>query len=169
MAERFLRTTTRGKRPYRDRRSAVALGLLHLRTAMRQTFGEDGDDLLKRELKVMGRHEIHALDIGVANGKPIWAAQGVSFEVPDQVELARTLKAVRWDFADVRDKSATFPLAVVALPPANENDLYREARQTFHSLRVDLVTEEKVDEWAEQMTAGVEQHFRADGQPTSVR
>ncbi|WP_008309080.1 DUF3037 domain-containing protein [Leptolyngbya sp. PCC 6406] len=123
----------------RDRQAAARITINIVRDLLiRQVGPEKAKGLLKRKYELLGRHQAHTFDVAVANGKPCFAAHGISFEVqpPETVR-----DALAWMIADVKESSPDFPLAVMALPPKQaipDYDrlvkLYEETTHTYTTL-----------------------------------
>jgi hypothetical protein len=104
-----------------------------------------------------GRYEEHFFDLAVANGKPIVATLGVSFQVMDPVNLERNINWAKWTLGDVRQNDTDVQLAVITLPPAGRSKSYAELVSTLLKLHVDIVREEDVPRWAREVSERVKE------------
>jgi hypothetical protein len=152
----FLRDTTPTTRS-RGRRSAISLGVQSVSAALRSK-GIAPEDLVKRRKSLPGRIEDHVFDLVVGNGKPIFAAEGLSFETADSEAIKGEIAALAWAVDDVKKMDRNFPLSVIALPPKRENAALRRAQSLFEKLHASLVLEDDVQKWAELMVQRVSTH-----------
>jgi len=144
----FLRTPRQHPRRARDRRFVAALAYHRISAAVKQVLDRSTAELVKRHFPIRGRFDEHQFDVVVANGRPLFAAQGLSFELPDSVTLRKDVDATAWAVDDVRKRKLDLPLAVLALPPKKETKLYARATQIFEGLDAAVLTESDVDKWA---------------------
>lgn len=153
---RFLRESVRKKRSYRDRRAAASVALRSVRDAVQKQKGVSGLDYVKRGGSLTGKLDKHQFDVSVSNGRPFFAAQGLSFEVPDGPDLRKDIDSTAWAVDDVRKGLPDLPLAVVMIPPASPNlESYSRAVHVFESLNATVVTENNVGEWAARMASTI--------------
>lgn len=138
----FLREPSR--REVRDRRVAARYAF----EGISKTLGQKAKGLIKKRAQIDGAYDQHRFDVVVANGAPLFAAQGFSFEIPDTVVLMRDLDALAWTIADVKRARRSFPLAVVVLPPSRASVAYTKARKIFPALKADLLTRSQIEPWA---------------------
>lgn len=111
-------------RNYRDRRAAVTLALRTLRGVL----SEESRSVVKRGVSVVGEFDEHKFDVGAVNGRVVFAAQGISFEMPERkVELIREIDATAWMIDDVRRVQPELSISVIALPPRGKSSTYDKA------------------------------------------
>ena len=156
MADRFLREPTRKKRAFRDRRAAAGLAARHLEYALADRVGRDLKNLVKRHFKIEGRLDVHHFDVGVVNGAPYVAAQGLSFDVPASEDLDRDVEATAWTIDDVQQSQPAFPVAIIALRPSAASKTFDRAIHVFEGLGARVVYEEMLDGWATAIAARVD-------------
>lgn len=137
----------------RDRQIAARITTSSIREVLLDRFGaEKAKELIRPDYKLKGDHQKHTFDITVANGRPILAAHGISFEIQTPESL---LDALSWKILDVKESQPDFPLAIVALPPIRETPdrkrlkhVYEQTTDTYRSLGASVLNENQVEEWA---------------------
>lgn len=111
-------------------------------------------EMLKNDFPVKGSHKQHKFDAVVANGKPYFAAHGISFEVhiPESLQ-----DSISWMISDVKESDPKLPIEIVALPPKQEwqdyeklNKVYQTTISTYRSLGAEVLQENEVQPWASQ-------------------
>jgi Protein of unknown function (DUF3037) len=152
MAKRFLVDPQPAGRQGRTRRDAVTLARRKLGEALSERVGKaTAKTLIKSHYPVEGKLDKHEFDLSVANGKPFFSVQGLSFEAEGPEAIDRLVKDVRstaFSVEDVRHRNSTFPVGIVALPPKGSSAVYDMAKRTFQEVGADLVEESNVDGWA---------------------
>ena len=149
MAPIFLRRRRHVARG-RTRTSAAAL-VAHSVFVELDELTQRAHQLVKRNYPVKGLHEQHAFDVVVANGRPLLAAHGLSFEVSDSRLLDLEVDATAFAISDVHARHRDFPLAVLTLPPHNKSKLFDKAQSLFHALKADVVeSEDEINRWAKR-------------------
>jgi len=146
----FLRSVHRraGKK-LRDRRSAAAMVAHSLWACVTQVTGKAPQDLFKRNHAIKGKLDQHAFDAVIANGRPLFAAHGLSFEIAETRILGLEVDATAFAITDVRAAHPKFPLAVLTLPPIRKSTLFDKAQKVFGGLDAEVVeSQEKMDKWA---------------------
>lgn len=147
----FLRKPQRrGRRP-RNRRFAAMFAVQTISAAVRQVTQRSPQEFVHRNQLLRGKLDEHQFDVVVSNGGPLFAAQGLSFELPDTATLSRELEATAWAIDDVRKGKPKLPLGVVALPPRGKSILFKRATKIFAGLGADLMTDRDLDKWAKQV------------------
>ncbi|MDA0865277.1 MAG: DUF3037 domain-containing protein [Cyanobacteria bacterium] len=139
----------------RDRQFAARLATTHVRNLLKQQLGKDAvKELLRTNYELSGHHKNHKFDVTVANGKPFFAAHGISFEVQTSEAV---MDSLAWMILDVKESMPEFPLAVVALPPRPEvpdhqrlMKLYDSTTDTYQELGAKVLDEAGVDSWVSQ-------------------
>ena len=109
-------------------------------------------EMLKNDFPVKGSHKQHKFDAVVANGKPYFAAHGISFEVHIPESLP---DSISWMISDVKESDPKLPIGIVALPPKQEwqdyeklNKVYQTTISTYRSLGAEVLQENEVQPWA---------------------
>lgn len=149
VAATFLREQPVRHRRGRDKRAAVSLATQSVTSALRNRLS-NADDLLKRRVPIEGKFGPHVFALVVGNGKPMFAAEGLSFEGPDSDALRNEVKALAWAIDDVRKASPRLPLGVVVLPPRRGvTETFKHAQRAIKGLRADFVLEQNIAKWAE--------------------
>jgi hypothetical protein len=109
-------------------------------------------EMFKNDFPVKGSHKEHKFDAVVANGKPYFAAHGISFEVhiPESLQ-----DSISWMISDVKKSDPKLPIGIVALPPKQEwpdyeklNKMYQTTISTYRSLGAEVLEENQVQPWA---------------------
>jgi hypothetical protein len=145
----FLRTVRHRARTGQDRRAAVALVAHSIRSTLTRIARKKTGDLVKRNHPIKGKWGRHSFDVVVANGKPLFAAQGLSFQIADSRLLDLETNATAFAISDVRMALPELPLAVLTLPPTRKSALFSQAQRVFHGLDADVVESgEEMDKWA---------------------
>lgn len=147
-SKRFLREPKRQRRAYRGKQSAVRAAFEGIRSALQDLDETLAHELLHRKYPLEGSLEHHKFDVVVANGRPFFAAQALSFENPD-APLETEVDAAAFAISDVRKRHRELPVAVVALPPKKRSKAYDRARHIFEALDTDMLKEDEVEGWAE--------------------
>ena len=148
VSKRFLREPKSHKRVYRGKQSAVKAAVDGIRSALEDRSEALARELLHRKYPLQGELEPHKFDVVVANGRPFFAAQGLSFENPDN-SLETQIDATAFAITDVRAKNPDLPVAIVALPPKRKTKAFDRAQRIFGALDADLLGEDEVEDWAE--------------------
>ncbi|MEM6435728.1 MAG: DUF3037 domain-containing protein [Cyanobacteria bacterium P01_D01_bin.115] len=151
MAQTYLLDIEHPPKP-RDRQFAARIATNHVRNLLKRQFGADAaKELLRKNYELPGNHKNHKFDVTVANGKPFFAAHGISFEVQTSEAV---MDALAWMIVDVKESSPELPLAVVTLPPTQEMSdhrrlmkLYQKTTHTYEDLGAQVLVEEQVDPW----------------------
>ena len=151
--ETYLMEPSEKTRRLRDRQTAARVTTSKIRHALQQVYDSDrAKELLKEDFEIRGRHQPHTFDVTVANGRPIFSAHGISFEVQTPEHLRESLA---WKITDIKEAKPDFPLAIVALPPVPETsdyarleNLYRSTMKTYTDLGAEVLEEEKIEKWA---------------------
>jgi hypothetical protein len=157
MSARMLEEPTRRQVSYRDRRVAGKIARESVRDALKNRVGKNWRQHLKPAAhRLEGQLDQHSFDVVIANGRPRFAAQGLSFENDDQREVDRDVKITAWTVDDIRKVGAKdLDLAIVALPPRQPSAAYAHALHIFDGLNAEVVPETAVKEWAERIASTV--------------
>jgi hypothetical protein len=155
---------------YRDREAARAVAKRGVRLGLQNVVDPSTADGLIRERGTLeGQFDKHIFDTVVSNGRPYFAVQAISFEMPDTSTLRRTIDATAWRVDDVHSLNPELPLGVLMLLPeqismgfGRAHDMMERAKRVFESIGADVFVEEKtVLEWSEKVarrTVTLHQH-----------
>ena len=143
------------KRKLRDRQAAANLARSSIRTVLKSRLKfREVNDLLNHNHELMGRYQSHRFDVTVMNGRPYFAAHGISYEVdsPDA-----TTDSVAWMIADVRSVNATVPIGVLMLPPQPNTfersmlqKKYERKREIYQEMGAIVLGENDLGDWTEE-------------------
>lgn len=147
----FLRESPHPRKRPRGRRTAASLAAKRISAALEERVGAEAGNLLKRNHAVPGALEPHRFDLSLENGTVYFGAQALSFETEDDAALKDEVHLMAWAIADVRSAAPKLPLAVVALPPKRQSEAFTLAKTLTNGLRVELVSEEDLTEWASRL------------------
>lgn len=151
-ASRYLIEESPAERGYRVKSDAVRLIRRRIREKLVDRLGTAGRALLRdRNYPLKGQHMAYEFDVSVGNGKPLFAAQGLSFEVPISRKLDKDISATAWLVQDVKRAHNDLPIGVVVLPPSNKSDNFDQAIRTFDELGAEVVYEHELSRWADSM------------------
>lgn len=156
ITRRFLLEHASAPRDARDRRIAAKIAA----EAVRDSLERRGQDVLQhyfhRNRELIGAVLPHRFDVVVMNGKPFYAAQGISFEGSDERSTDKEVAALAWAFEDVREEKPDMPLALVALPPKRPDYApFDRAKKMASAYGVEMLSEAAVRKWAERMAQNV--------------
>ena len=72
----------------------------------------------------------------MGNGVTYFAAQALSFELPDVALLKQNLDATAWSVGDVKEQNPDLPIGVVALHPLPGTETYPRAIEAYERARI---------------------------------
>jgi hypothetical protein len=152
IARRYLRgTASQRQHRARDKRAIVHKGVAQLNSALTPRIGDERlQRVLHRGGLVQGKLEHHHFDIVVANGSLALAAQGLSFEKRDTLELHREADAAKWSMDDVQKTNPEALIAVLAIPPRHESKIFDNLTRVVEGLGGEVVREGLLNQWAER-------------------
>ena len=156
VSTRFIREPASRKRRARDRRAAVSMAIRAVKAAVKDQIGPDLLEYVKRNESLQGQFDKHVFDVSVSNGMPYFAAQGLSFELPDTTDLRRRIDATAWAIDDVKKVLPNVPLSVIVISPVTPSEFYTRAVQVFEKLQATVIREEEVDSWASRMARTID-------------
>lgn len=139
----------------RSRRTATRIAVLEVQRAVAKRNPASVDALVKTNLEVSGACDVHHFPVALANGHLTAAVETLSFEVREKRALEWELDSVCWACTDVRKQNRKLELAVFALAPKGESELYERAGRVLRKLRVPLVTEDTIGRWATKQATAV--------------
>jgi len=160
-SRRYLLDRSPEKQAYRGKSDAVRIVKGQIREKLVARLGTSGQALLKdSSYELKGKHLAYGFDVTVGNGRPFYAAQGISFEVPDTRHLDKEITSTAWLIEDVKRETPDLPLGVSVLPPKatlaarNGRDpdrLYDDATRLLNGLGARVLTESDLPDWAAEM------------------
>jgi Protein of unknown function (DUF3037) len=144
----------------RDRQAAARIAQNKIKQALIDKLGENrAQELLKPDYRISGKLQPHIFDIAIANGRPLLAAHGLSFEVQTSNQVTDSLA---WMIADVKNHQPDFPLGILALPPQENsphyqklNEFYCQTILTYERLGATMINENNIDPWASANLAAI--------------
>jgi hypothetical protein len=152
VGRRLLTEDAPDQRGYRRKSDVVRTVKSRVKEKLRERFGIAGSALVREHnYALAGRRMSHQFDVAVGNGHPLFAAQGLSFEIPETRKLDKEVSATAWVIQDVKQIFQDLPITVVVLPPREVNRTYLEAVGAFRDLRAEVVEENGINEWADRM------------------
>lgn len=163
-AQKFLAETGPAELGYRRKIDLLRMTQRTILDALDLRLGSVANIYLKPRLSVPGKTGRHTFDLGVANGRPYFLAQVISFEIGDQREIEKQVDAASWAIEDVQNSRAGWPIGVVTLPPKATGEIestYANAWRVFRDLLgAEVLDEDTVRPWAKKM---------ADLVPTQIK
>jgi hypothetical protein len=133
----------------RTRHEAAMLALQSVSQVLLYERGPEAGDLIKKQYGIQGKIDEHQFDVVVANGRPFFAAQGLSFEKSFTRTTQKDVDATAWAIDDVKKAHRQLPVAVLALAPKRYAPVER-ARKIFEALEADMISESQMDRWVKQ-------------------
>ena len=143
------------KRKLRDRQVAAQLARSSIRTVLKSRFKfQELHRLLNPSHELMGRYKSHKFDVTMMNGRPYFAAHGISYEVgsPDA-----TTDSVAWMIEDVRGANPTVPIGVLMLPPqpntfdrSTLQKKYEQRKKIYQEMGAIVLGENDLGDWTEE-------------------
>lgn len=138
----------------RDRQEAVSLTKKTFTEVITRKLGkEEVSHLLHPKHKIQGHHLAHTVDISVVNGRPHFAVQAISFEVRTTEQL---INSIGFLITDIKEALPDFPLAVMALPPKDDQPDYRsklkeyqKTGEIYQDLGAIILEENTLSDWVE--------------------
>lgn len=143
----------------RDRQAAAKIVRSKTREVLKREFGDKARELLRKDYEIPGTKTSNKFDVVIANGRPYFAAHGLSFEV----DIPDTLTdAVLWRISDVKSCLPNFPLAIFVLPPKSCQQHYKQIESTYQKtiktykeMGAEIVKENDVEPWVKYQIANV--------------
>jgi hypothetical protein len=143
----------------RDRQAAARIVRSKTREVLKREFGDKARDLLRKDYELAGTKTNNKFDVVVANGRPYFAAHGLSFEV----DIPDTLKdAVLWRISDIKSCHPNFPLGIFVLPPKSGQHHYKQIEytyqktiKTYKAMGAEIIQENDVEPWVKYQIANV--------------
>jgi hypothetical protein len=152
VGQRLLTEDPINQRGYQRKSDVVRIVKSRVREKLRNRFGVAGSALLREQnYPFQGQRMEHQFDLAVGNGQPIFAAQALSFQIPETRKLDKEVSAAAFIVQDVRQNRPNFPIGVVVSPPRQNNQRYNDAIAAFTDLGAEVVQELNLDAWADRM------------------
>lgn len=130
----------------------------HLRNALLDRVGGNGLPLLKDDYPIAGQVKPHWFDLAIANGRPLYLADVVSFQGPSDRDVGRAIDAAAYAVEDVRRSTAfaALPVAVVVARRVGDDPaLYSAAERPFTDAGAVVVPDDQLAAWADRVAVGV--------------
>lgn len=154
MFELLVQDAKRKPPSFRDHRHAVQITTEAVTEAVEHIMGVVGSrDLVRRNPEIEGKATRHNFDVAVWNGRPLLAAQAMSFEGGEIKKLRSDIDAAAFGVIDVRAQYGQLDFAAVLLPPTNRSsagfrDAFDRAQQVFSSVGAAVVHAPDAKAWA---------------------
>jgi hypothetical protein len=124
---------------------------LHLERelAKRDALNESGREVEQRVM-VPGKLVPHEVDLVVRNGKPLIAAQAISFSRVPSGQLQKEINATAWVLDDIGQAKEHPELAVIVTEPRKDTRMeFDEAMKLFGKLADRVIRPKEIGEWSE--------------------
>ncbi|MDZ4689067.1 MAG: DUF3037 domain-containing protein [Planctomycetaceae bacterium] len=152
VGQRLLTEDPVNQRGYQRKSDVVRVVKSRVREKLRNRFGVAGSALVREhDYPFAGRRMQHQFDVAVGNGRPIFAAQALSFQIPETRKLDKEVSAAAWIVQDVKQAFPDFPIGVIVSPPRQANARFNDAVAAFQYLNAEVVQEGALDAWADRM------------------
>jgi hypothetical protein len=150
LAPRYLRMNPPRQRPQpaRSRSTARRIAVSAVRLAAELAAVKP---VVRRMEELPGRLEGHRFDAVAANGRPILAMQGISFEVNEDEDMRRMVDALAFSLVDVREADPAVKLGVLALRRREQEKthVFERAIRVLSGVGAAVLSEQDAREWAE--------------------
>lgn len=157
----FLSILTHEREHRRTRSTAVSMAVQALRRAVTTRISQEASEkaVVLRPI-VNGALEHHTIDVAVRNGKILSGVHALSFETADPNRLEKDVEATAWIVDDIHKSDAALRISVFALPPTEATrDAYARADRIFKAMRVPLIAEGDLGNWAARQADELAQHI----------
>ncbi len=142
------------KSKFRDRQEAARITRNLVRRVVQERCGRSlAKELVQSKYSLAGSVDQHTFDVAVANGKPLFAAHGLSFEIQPPETVRGNLVYM---ISDVKETPLPIPIAVITLPPqagSTRRELYKSYEKMSEIYRkhgADVLLEEQVRDWVSE-------------------
>jgi hypothetical protein len=155
-SERFLRLRADTLGRLRGRQSAAKLTQRTVEEALQARVGDrDARHFIRKNYSLPGKLEDHKVDVGVVNGAPHLAAQGLSFEIQDLADMRYHYTETVYAVTDLKERLPDLSFGVVLYPPPSGAasatvTLYKKAVRVLPNAGAVLVEEGEAAEWARE-------------------
>ncbi len=105
--------------------------------------------LIRTDLRVEGKHDEYAFDIGLVNGSPKQLVTAMSLVKDDKAAVRNDLYSHAWQFEDVRDAGFRGSIALVAHATQGRMDLIKLGKSIMRDMGGELVELPEAKQWAE--------------------
>jgi hypothetical protein len=152
VARRLLTEDVPNQRGYQRKSDVVRIVKSRVKEKLRNRFGVAGSALVREQnYPFAGRRMAHQFDIAVGNGHPVFAAQALSFQIPETRKLDKEVSASAWIVQDVKLEFPDLPIGIVVSPPREPNQRYQDAIGAFRELNAEVIQENDLNGWADRM------------------
>ena len=161
-AQKFLVDPEVTERGYKSKADVLRRVKQSLREAVTRNLGTGARKLIRDDAipSFPGALEIHAFDIYALNGKPIFGANAISFEVPNQKSLRRQIDATKWAIEDLKSGDGDAEIAVILSKPSIENrELYDQSLEVLRKLEANVQHDTDLEVWSEGIADSIRSHL----------
>jgi len=162
VSSEFLTQPRARERGYRNRLVAASIAKDALFKALADRKDEpEATKHLQSQQQVTGKYGPHQFDAVVANGLPRIAAHGISFELPEAVQLDQLVDAVAFQVFDTREAHPDLHIGILALAPKDRSPkharrAFERATRTYEGLSAEVVLEGDAATWARSRVSDIE-------------
>lgn len=114
----------------RDRQAAAKFATRKVREVLTERLGEKAKKLVKPNYSISGHYTQHKFDVAISNGKPYFAAQGISFEVKVSENIRNSISFM---ITNIKKDYKNLSLAIVAFPPKPEQNNYKKQKELYEN------------------------------------
>jgi hypothetical protein len=139
----------------RNRKQAVRIASIMIRSAVEIFSPTKIDDVVKYHDSVLGKREPHEVDIVMRGHEPMAVLNALSFEVGNEKSLGQQVDATAWVIEDIKAGKPHMPVGVFVLPPRGLSATYERAISLLPKLRAEVLSEERLPEWAREQAEAV--------------
>jgi len=161
-ANRFL-VDPEGTEPgYKTKADILRRTKQSLREAVARTVSPAARKMIRDDATFFfpGHHEKHVFDLCAHNGRPIFGANAISFEVPQMTALKRLVDATKWAIEDVKEQDNSISLSVVVSKPRSENQLlFEQSRDVFQQLGAKVEYDTELESWSSEIASTILAHM----------
>jgi len=150
------------ERGYKTKSDVLKRVKQSLREAVKRNVSAAARKLIRDDLvpAFQGQLEIHAFDVYAFNGGPIFGANAISFEVPNQRTLRQQVDATKWAIEDVKHRDNEAEISVVVSRPTPENAaLYEQSQEVFQKIGAVVQHDTDLEAWSESMAIRIRAHL----------
>lgn len=132
-----------------------------LQKSIRSILGKKSPLKVKANIGVSGNLVNHRFPIGIVNGVPRLAAQLIQFDDRKKSEKClERIHATAWTFREILEQPPEKrPILAVIIDEADSSRLeFKEARQAFEKIKVEMVAEPDLKRWADETVSEISKH-----------
>lgn len=162
ISSEFLTQPRARERGYRNRLAAASIAKDALFKALEDREDKpDATKYLQSQQQVIGKYGPHQFDAVVGNGAPRIAAHGISFELPEAVQLDQLVDAVAFQVFDTYEAHPDLHIGILALAPKGRSPKHAKkafdrATRTYEGLSAEVVLESDAETWAKSRVSTIE-------------